>query len=123
MPRFIEIAPDIFQWSDPWNVHVLRDGAAALLIDLGDGSVLGARGGIGVRKAEWILFTHHHREQGQRTATNHPQREEPGRRREAVDGPVAAAENRSAVPNADRFGRFLFQSPPMHSPTATNNNI
>lgn len=75
MPRFIEIAPDIFQWSAPWNVHVLRDGAAALLIDLGDGSVLGARGGIGVRKAEWILFMHHHREQGQRTATNQPQRE------------------------------------------------
>ncbi|MGH7946762.1 MAG: hypothetical protein ACREF9_17430, partial [Opitutaceae bacterium] len=31
--------PDLFVWTDTCNVYVLRDGDAALLIDLGDGSV------------------------------------------------------------------------------------
>jgi glyoxylase-like metal-dependent hydrolase (beta-lactamase superfamily II) len=65
MSRFTEVAPEIFRWSDTCNVYVLRDGDAALLIDLGDGSVLDALGQIGVRRVEWVLFTHHHREQCQ----------------------------------------------------------
>ncbi|MEY4199356.1 MAG: hypothetical protein RLZZ265_1096, partial [Verrucomicrobiota bacterium] len=32
--------PNLFTWTDTCNVHVIRDGDAALLIDLGDGSVL-----------------------------------------------------------------------------------
>ena len=40
MPRFHEVLPDLFEWTDTCNVYVLRDGDAALLIDLGDGSVL-----------------------------------------------------------------------------------
>jgi glyoxylase-like metal-dependent hydrolase (beta-lactamase superfamily II) len=46
-------------------VYVLRDGEAALLIDLGDGSVLDHLPAIGVKRLEWVLFTHHHREQCQ----------------------------------------------------------
>jgi glyoxylase-like metal-dependent hydrolase (beta-lactamase superfamily II) len=65
MSTFTKLGPDIFQWSDTCNVYVLRDGDAALLIDLGDGSVLDALGDIGVRRVEWVLFTHHHREQCQ----------------------------------------------------------
>ena len=57
--------PDLFAWSDTCNVYVLRDGDAALLIDLGDGGVLEHLGEIGVRRVEWVLFTHHHREQCQ----------------------------------------------------------
>jgi len=56
---------DLFVWTDTCNVYVLRDGEAALLIDLGDGSVLDHLGEIGVRRVEWVLFTHHHREQCQ----------------------------------------------------------
>ncbi|MCX5643683.1 MAG: MBL fold metallo-hydrolase [Phycisphaerae bacterium] len=56
---------NLFVWSDTCNVYVLRDGDAALLIDLGDGSVLDHLGEIGVRRVEWVLFTHHHREQCQ----------------------------------------------------------
>ena len=63
--QFTEIAQDVFQWTDTCNVYVLRDGDAALLIDLGDGSVLAALGELGVRRVEWVLFTHHHREQCQ----------------------------------------------------------
>ena len=29
--------PNLFTWTDTCNVHILRDGDAALLIDLGDG--------------------------------------------------------------------------------------
>jgi glyoxylase-like metal-dependent hydrolase (beta-lactamase superfamily II) len=57
--------PDLYVWTDACNVYVVKDGDAALLIDLGDGSVLDHLGEIGVKKAEWVLFTHHHREQCQ----------------------------------------------------------
>src|SRR6185436_16760122 len=56
---------DLFVWTDTCNVYVVRDGDAALLIDLGDGSVLDHLGEIGVNHVEWVLFTHHHREQCQ----------------------------------------------------------
>ena len=57
--------PNLFVWTDTCNVYVLRDGDKALLIDLGDGSVLDHLAEIGVKQVEWILFTHHHREQCQ----------------------------------------------------------
>ena len=57
--------PDLFVYSDTCNVVVLRDGEAALLIDLGDGTVVDHLTDIGVRNVEWVLFTHHHREQCQ----------------------------------------------------------
>jgi len=60
---------DLFVWTDVCNVYVLRDGDAAMLIDVGDGSVLEHLGEIGVRRIEWVLLTHHHREQCQ----GHPQ--------------------------------------------------
>ena len=57
--------PNLFVWTDTCNVYVLRDGDVALLIDLGDGSVLDHLAEIGVKQVEWVLFTHHHREQCQ----------------------------------------------------------
>ena len=57
--------PDLFLWTDTCNVWVIKDGDAALLIDLGDGSVLPRLADIGVKTVEWVLFTHHHREQCQ----------------------------------------------------------
>jgi glyoxylase-like metal-dependent hydrolase (beta-lactamase superfamily II) len=65
--RFVQAAPDsapdLFVWTDTCNTYVLRDGDAALLIDLGDGSVLDHLADIGVKQVDWVLFTHHHREQ------------------------------------------------------------
>lgn len=80
-----ESHPGLFTWRDTCNVHVLRDGDAALLIDLGDGSVLDHLGEIGVKRVEWVLFTGHHREllQGIRrldrtkTQTAAPKEEQP----------------------------------------------
>ncbi|MDD4869678.1 MAG: MBL fold metallo-hydrolase [Kiritimatiellae bacterium] len=60
-----KIYPNLFVWTDTCNVYVLRDGDTALLIDLGDGSVLDHLAEIGVKRVEWVLFTHHHREQCQ----------------------------------------------------------
>jgi glyoxylase-like metal-dependent hydrolase (beta-lactamase superfamily II) len=65
MNGFTLIAPNIYRWADTCNVYVLREGDKALLIDLGDGSVLDKLGEIGVKTVEWVLFTHHHREQCQ----------------------------------------------------------
>jgi len=58
-----DLSPDLFIWTDTCNVYVLRDEDAALLIDLGDGSVLDRLPEIGVPHVDWVLFTHHHREQ------------------------------------------------------------
>lgn len=57
--------PELYLWRDTCNVYVIRDGDSALLIDLGDGSVLDNLGKIGIKNVEWVLFTHHHREQCQ----------------------------------------------------------
>ena len=35
---FTEVAPGIHAWTDTCNVYVIKDGSAAILIDLGDGS-------------------------------------------------------------------------------------
>jgi glyoxylase-like metal-dependent hydrolase (beta-lactamase superfamily II) len=60
--------PDLFVWSDTCNVYILRDHDAALLINLGDGSVLEHLSEIGVKHVDWVLFTDHHREQCQGAA-------------------------------------------------------
>ena len=58
------ISPNLYVWTDVCNVYVWIEGRSALLIDLGDGSVVHH-----LQKAritiEWVLFTHHHREQCQ----------------------------------------------------------
>jgi glyoxylase-like metal-dependent hydrolase (beta-lactamase superfamily II) len=56
---------DLFVWTDTCNVYVLRQGDSALLVDIGDGTVLEHLAEIGVKRVEWVLFTNHHREQCQ----------------------------------------------------------
>ena len=65
MAKLTKLADDLYRWTDTCNVYVIRSGDTALLIDLGDGGVLDALGEIGVKSVEWVLFTHHHREQCQ----------------------------------------------------------
>jgi glyoxylase-like metal-dependent hydrolase (beta-lactamase superfamily II) len=64
-PVSIDSEPNLFVWTDTCNVYVLREGDSAILIDLGDGGVLDHLVEIGVKHVEWVLFTHHHREQCQ----------------------------------------------------------
>ena len=61
----VKMVPDLYVWKDACNVYVLRDGDKAILIDLGDGGVLSHLSEIGVKQIDWVLFTHHHREQCQ----------------------------------------------------------
>jgi len=62
---FEQVAKDVFVFRDTCNVYVLRDGVDAILIDFGSGEVLEHLAHIGVRRVEWVLHTHHHREQCQ----------------------------------------------------------
>lgn len=66
VPERLPLAADgisnVFIHRDTCNAYVLRDGDAALLVNLGDGSVLEELKKQGVKKVEWILFTDHHRE-------------------------------------------------------------
>ena len=57
--------PQLYRFTDVCNVYILKDGDHALLIDFGNGEVINPLREIGVKKVDWILFTHHHREQCQ----------------------------------------------------------
>lgn len=54
-----ELSPGLFVSKGTCNTYILRDGDAALVIDLGDASVLEQ---IGVKNVEQVLLTGHHRE-------------------------------------------------------------
>jgi len=57
--------PELYRLKDTCNVYVLKSGDKALLLDLGSGKVIAKLPEIGVNAIDWILFTHHHREQCQ----------------------------------------------------------
>ena len=58
--------PNLYCFADTCHVYILKEGSKSILIDLGDGKVLDHLDEIGVTSVEWILFTHHHREQCQK---------------------------------------------------------
>jgi glyoxylase-like metal-dependent hydrolase (beta-lactamase superfamily II) len=62
LAAFQTVMPGVHVWQDACQVYVLKQGDAALLINLGDGSVLDHLTEIGVKKVEWLLLTEHHRE-------------------------------------------------------------
>jgi len=62
---FTQISPNLFWFGDTCNVYLLRDGVTALLVDAGSGAVLDHIAEIGVEQVEWVLHTHHHRDQCQ----------------------------------------------------------
>ncbi|MCL5270403.1 MAG: MBL fold metallo-hydrolase [bacterium] len=62
---FERLSDNLYLFRDVCNVYVLKDGNRALLVDFGRGEVLARLGEIGVGKVDWILHTHHHRDQCQ----------------------------------------------------------
>lgn len=60
-----EILPDLFIYEDSCQVYIIRRGDRAIAIDFGTGAVLKELAGIGVSGLDWILHTHHHRDQCQ----------------------------------------------------------
>jgi glyoxylase-like metal-dependent hydrolase (beta-lactamase superfamily II) len=82
-PSLVPLSPSVFCHADVCNVYVIRSGTRALLIDSGSGSVFDACRAAGIEHVDWVLHTHHHRDQCQ------------------VD-PRLPPETRIAVPKAER---------------------
>jgi glyoxylase-like metal-dependent hydrolase (beta-lactamase superfamily II) len=57
------ISESLHRVTDSCNVYVLVDGDAALAIDAGSGVVVDHLDHLGTKKLEWVLHTHHHRDQ------------------------------------------------------------
>ncbi len=65
MSQLTRISEHLYVYEDTCLSYALVDGERALLVDCGSGRVLDALQGIGVRQVEWVLHTHHHRDQCQ----------------------------------------------------------
>jgi glyoxylase-like metal-dependent hydrolase (beta-lactamase superfamily II) len=57
------LSEHLYLFRDTCNVYLIADGESGLLIDAGSGAVLDHLHEAGVRKVEWVLHTHHHRDQ------------------------------------------------------------
>lgn len=62
-PKLHELSENLFVAADTCNVYLVRSGDAGLLIDAGSGAIAEVLGNAGVEEVEWILHTHHHRDQ------------------------------------------------------------
>ncbi|HVX65260.1 MAG TPA: MBL fold metallo-hydrolase, partial [Bryobacteraceae bacterium] len=60
-----KLSENLFLFEDTCNVYVVREGTSAVLIDFGSGKILDHLAGLGVTTVDWILHTHHHRDQCQ----------------------------------------------------------
>jgi glyoxylase-like metal-dependent hydrolase (beta-lactamase superfamily II) len=60
-----KLSENLYLLEDTCNVYLVRDGSRGLLIDFGSGSILKYLPGLGISKIDWILHTHHHRDQCQ----------------------------------------------------------
>jgi glyoxylase-like metal-dependent hydrolase (beta-lactamase superfamily II) len=59
------LSENLFLLEDTCNVYLVRDGDRGLLVDFGSGKILDSLPGLGVTGIDWILHTHHHRDQCQ----------------------------------------------------------
>ncbi len=58
-----QLSEHLYVWPDTCNVYCVTDGDRGLLIDAGSGTVAEHLGEIGVSEIDWVLHTHHHRDQ------------------------------------------------------------
>jgi glyoxylase-like metal-dependent hydrolase (beta-lactamase superfamily II) len=61
--RFERLASRLFLFRDVCNVYVITSGRRALLVDAGSGAVLEHLDELGVSHVDWVVHTHHHRDQ------------------------------------------------------------
>ncbi len=59
------VSENLFLLEDTCNVYLIRKGDRGLLIDFGSGKILDFLNDLGVSRIDWILHTHHHRDQAQ----------------------------------------------------------
>jgi glyoxylase-like metal-dependent hydrolase (beta-lactamase superfamily II) len=60
-----KLTDNLYRWTDTCNVYALVHEGRTLLIDCGAGEVTDHLAEIGVEGVDWVLYTHHHREQCQ----------------------------------------------------------
>ncbi len=60
-----KLSENLFLFEDTCNVYVVREGGACVLVDFGSGKILDYLGELGISRVDWILHTHHHRDQCQ----------------------------------------------------------
>ncbi len=60
-----QLSPHLYRYQDTCCVYVVTSGRYGLAIDFGAGEVLEHLAEIGVADLEWVLHTHHHRDQCQ----------------------------------------------------------
>ena len=58
-----QLSEHLYRFTDTCQVYVIKDGDNALLIDSGSGEVVELLDQIGFSQIEWVLHTHHHRDQ------------------------------------------------------------
>ena len=63
MSRLESILPHLYGFEDACNVYVLTHEDRALLIDCGGAAVRPSLADAGISGIDWVLFTHHHRDQ------------------------------------------------------------
>ncbi|MER9196935.1 MBL fold metallo-hydrolase [Mesorhizobium australicum] len=59
----IQLSEHLWAYHDTCTVYVLKSGSECLLIDTGSGAVLQHLHTIGIEQVDWVLHTHHHRDQ------------------------------------------------------------
>ncbi len=60
-----KLSENLFLLEDTCNVYLIRKDGRGLLIDFGSGKILDFLPSLGVSRIDWILHTHHHRDQAQ----------------------------------------------------------
>lgn len=60
-----KLLDNLFVLEDTCNVYLIRRGDRGLLIDFGSGKILDFLPDLGISRIDWILHTHHHRDQAQ----------------------------------------------------------
>src|SRR5689334_16413937 len=60
-----KLSDNLFVLEDTCQVYVVRDGSHCVLVDFGSGKILDHLREMGISKVDWILHTHHHRDQCQ----------------------------------------------------------
>jgi glyoxylase-like metal-dependent hydrolase (beta-lactamase superfamily II) len=63
--RPVKLSDNLFLLEDTCNVYLIRRNERAVLIDFGSGKILRHLRDLGVSQVDWILHTHHHRDQAQ----------------------------------------------------------
>ncbi len=61
--NFTRITEHLYKFSDICSVYVIKDKDRGIIIDAGSGRVLDYLDQIGISRIDWVVHTHHHRDQ------------------------------------------------------------